>query len=286
MTIASSSMLVEMNISCWTGQRIDKTVTRQVTDDNSATTDAGQFRKNLMAGTSLRKELADYAAACRLRHNQLTMPWSDRGPRLLPTSLFFDYKAEMNGRQQYFDDKVTQFVRDYPTMQAQAQRALGALYNPDEYPSEEQVRSKFGFRLVFTPVPESGDFRLDLPTQELEEMRRQYDSAFDTRLAEAMREPWDRLHTTISAMTDKLTKVEAAPEGAVTRWHDTFIGNAAELCKMLTHLNLTKDPKLEQARRDLEKAIAGVDIDSVKEDPDVRSDMKAKLNGILKSYEW
>jgi hypothetical protein len=286
MTIASSSMLVEMNISCWTGQRIDKTVTRQVTDDNSATTDAGQFRKNLMAGTSLRKELADYAAACRLRHNQLTMPWSDRGPRLLPTSLFFDYKSEMNGRQQYFDDKVTQFVRDYPTMQAQAQQALGALYNPDEYPSEEQVRAKFGFRLVFTPVPESGDFRLDLPKQELEEMRRQYDSAFDSRLAEAMREPWDRLHTTISAMTDKLAKVEAAPDGAVTRWHDTFIGNAAELCKMLTHLNLTKDPKLEQARRDLEKAIAGVDIDSVKEDPDVRSDMKAKLDGILKQYEW
>lgn len=85
MTISSSSMLVELNISCWTGQRIDKTVTRQVTNDNSATADAGQFRKNLMAGTSLRKELADYAASCRLRHNQLTMPWADRGPRLLPS---------------------------------------------------------------------------------------------------------------------------------------------------------------------------------------------------------
>jgi hypothetical protein len=286
MTIASSSMLVEMNISCWTGQRIDKTVTRQVTDDNSATTDAGQFRKNLMAGTSLRKELADYAASCRLRHNQLTMPWSDRGPRLLPTSLFFDYKSEMNGRQQYFDDKVTQFVKDYPRLLAEAPKHLGALHNPDDYPSVEEVRSKFGFRLVFTPVPESGDFRLDLPKQELEDMRRQYDTAFDSRLAEAMREPWDRLHTTISAMTDKLSKVEAAPEGAVTRWHDTFIGNAAELCKMLTHLNLTKDPSLEQARRDLEKAIAGVDIDSVKEDPGVRTDLKDKLSGILKSYEW
>jgi len=101
-----------------------------------------------------------------------------------------------------------------------------------------------------------------------------------------MREPWDKLHKTISAMTDKLVKVEDAPDGAVTRWHDTFIGNAAELCKMLTHLNLTKDPKLEQARRDLEKAIAGVDIDDVKEDSGVRTDLKDKLNGILKSYEW
>lgn len=286
MTIASASMLVELNISCWTGQRIDKTVTRQVAHDNFATSDAGQFRKNLMAGTSLRKELADYAASCRLRHNQLTMPWSDRGARLLPTSLFFDYKAEMNGRQSYFNDKVTQFIRDYPTLQAQAKQALGDLYDPNDYPSPEEVRSKFGFRLVFSPVPESGDFRLDLPQQELAEMRAQYDAAFDNRLAEAMREPWDRLHTTISAMTDKLAKVEAAPDGTVTRWHDTFIGNAVEMCKMLTHLNITKDPTLEQARRDLERAIAGLDTDDVKEDPGVRSDLKSKLDTILKQYEW
>ena len=286
MSIASSSMLVELNISVWTANKVDKTVTRQVTDDNSATSDAGQFRKNLTAGSSLRKELADYAASCRLRHNQLTMPWADRGPRLLPTSLFFDYKAEMNGRQTYFEDKQEQFFRDYPRLLADAPKHLGALYDPEDYPSVEEVRSKFGFRLVFTPVPESGDFRLDLPKQELEEMRRQYDAAFDSRLADAMREPWDKLHKTLSGMTKKLSDVEAAPDGTVTRWHDTFIGNAAELCKMLTHLNLTKDPTLEQARRDLEKAIAGVDIDDVKEDPSVRTDLKDKLNGILKSYEW
>lgn len=117
-------------------------------------------------------------------------------------------------------------------------------------------------------------------------MRRQYDDAFDSRLADAMREPWDRLHKTLSAMTKKLADVEDAPDGATTRWHDTFIGNAAELCKMLTHLNLTKDPQLEAARRDLEKAIAGVDIDSVKEDSGVRSDMKTKLDAMLKQYEW
>ena len=286
MTISSSSMLVELNISVWTANKVDKTVTRQVTDDNSATMDAGQFRKNLTAGSSLRKELADYAAACRLRHNLLTMPWADRGPRLLPTSLFFDYKSEMNGRHSYFMDKSEAFFRDYPRLLVAAPKHLGAMYNPEDYPSVEEVRSKFGFRLVFTPVPESGDFRLDLPKQELDDMRRQYDDAFDSRLADAMREPWDRLHKTLSAMTKKLADVEDAPDGATTRWHDTFIGNAAELCKMLTHLNLTKDPQLEAARRDLEKAIAGVDIDSVKEDSGVRSDMKTKLDAMLKQYEW
>jgi hypothetical protein len=286
MTITSSSMLVELNISCWTAAKIDKRVTRKAAEDNNAIDSAGKYEKNLMAGSSLRKELADYAAACRLRHNQLTMPWCDRGPRLLPTSMFFDYKQEFGGRQTYFEDKIARFVREYPVLQKQAQQALGAMFNPEDYPSVEAVRNKFGFNMVFSPVPESGDFRLDMPAQDLAAMRAHYDAAFDSRLADAMREPWDKLHKTISAMTDKLVKVEAAPDGTVTRWHDTFIGNAAELCKMLTHLNLTKDPKLEQARRDLEKAIAGVDIDDVKEDSGVRTDLKDKLNGILKSYEW
>jgi len=286
MTITSSSMLVELNISCWTAAKIDKRVTRKAAEDNNAIDSAGKYEKNLMAGSSLRKELADYAAACRLRHNQLTMPWCDRGPRLLPTSMFFDYKQEFGGRQTYFEDKIARFVREYPVLQTQAQQALGAMFNPEDYPSVEAVRNKFGFNMVFSPVPESGDFRLDMPAQDLAAMRAHYDAAFDSRLADAMREPWDKLHKTISAMTKKLTDVEAAPDGAVTRWHDTFIGNAAELCKMLTHLNLTKDPKLEQARRDLEKAIAGVDIDDVKEDSGVRTDLKDKLNGILKSYEW
>jgi len=286
MTITSSSMLVELNISCWTAAKIDKRVTRKAAEDNNAIDSAGKYEKNLMAGSSLRKELADYAAACRLRHNQLTMPWCDRGPRLLPTSMFFDYKQEFGGRQTYFEDKIARFVREYPVLQTQAQQALGAMFNPEDYPSVEAVRNKFGFNMVFSPVPESGDFRLDMPAQDLAAMRAHYDAAFDSRLADAMREPWDKLHKTISAMTDKLVKVEDAPDGTVTRWHDTFIGNAAEMCKMLTHLNLTKDPSLEQARRDLEKAIAGVDIDDVKEDSGVRTDLKDKLNGILKSYEW
>jgi hypothetical protein len=200
--------------------------------------------------------------------------------------MFFDYKQEFGGRQTYFEDKIARFVREYPVLQTQAQQALGAMFNPEDYPSVEAVRNKFGFNMVFSPVPESGDFRLDMPAQDLAAMRAHYDAAFDSRLADAMREPWDKLHKTISAMTDKLVKVEAAPDGTVTRWHDTFIGNAAELCKMLTHLNLTKDPKLEQARRDLEKAIAGVDIDDVKEDAGVRTDLKDKLNTMLKQYEW
>jgi hypothetical protein len=283
MTISNAAMLVELNISVWTANKIDKDASRKVADDNNAAADAGHFRKNLMAGSHLRKEIADYAAGCRLWHNTRTMPWADRGPRLLPTSLFFDYKTEANARQAYFDNKVSEFLIAYPSLVRTAHNYLGDLFDPMDYPDTDEVRSKFGYRLVFSPVPDAGDFRLDLPKQELDAMRMQYESHANERVEAAMKEQWGKLHDMVSRMSEKLIEPEDEDK---RRWHDTFITNAQEMCAMLTHLNVTRDPTLEEARRGLERAIAGVEIDEIKESIDVREDVKGKLDAILKQYEW
>lgn len=286
MSIASSSMLVELNISVWTANKLDKRITESVLIANGATTaDAGQFRKNLMAGSTLRKDIADFAASCRLWHNTMTMPWADRGPRLLPTSLFLDYKAEANKRKAQFNHMVTHFIREYPQLEVIAKQNLGAFYDPNDYPTVREVEDKFGFRLVFTPLAETGDFRLDVAKEELDELRRQYDESINARVTEAMKSQWTKLHELLSRMSEKLTEPEGEEE-IKRRWHDTFITNAHEMCAMLTHLNITKDPELEQARQKLEQAMRGVGIDDIKEDPDVRADVKQKLDDILKNYSW
>jgi hypothetical protein len=171
MSITSSAVLVEMNISVWTANKLDKGATEGVLTSNGATSgDAAQVRKNLMAGTSARKEIADYAAGCRLWHNTRTLPWADKGARLLPTSLFLDYKAEANIRRDTFNQMVDKFIDNYPALVQTASNYMGTLFNQDDYPSPDTVREKFGYRLVFSPVPESGDFRLDLPAQDIREM--------------------------------------------------------------------------------------------------------------------
>lgn len=284
MSISSSSILAELNISVWTANKLDKRITNDVLVANGATNlDAGQFRKNLMSGTTLRKDIADFAASCRLWHNTTTLPWADRGARLLPTSLFLDYKAEANKRKARFDHMVQHFLLEYPKLQAQAQQHLGALYDPNDYPSAEEVASKFGFRMVFTPLPEAGDFRLDVANEELDILKKQYDAALNERLQDAMQSQWDKLHDMLTRMSEKLVEPEGDDK---RRWHDTFITNAHELCAMLGHLNITKDPKLDEAKRKLEQAMHGVDIDDIKDDELVRENVKSKLDAILKDYEW
>jgi hypothetical protein len=285
MSISSSAVLVELNISVWTANKLDKGATDIVLASNSASSGSAQVRKNLMAGTDKRKKIADYAARARLYHNQTTLSWSDKGARLLPTSLFMDYKSNMNVYQNNMTTMIEDFYANYADLIDLAKHHMGDLFNPYDYPSIEELRSKFGFRLVFSPLPEGGDFRLDIPKADMEELGEQYESAFNDRLKDAMREPWEKLHKTLVHISEKLTDVEGDDE-TKKRYHDTLITNAQELCGLLTHLNVTKDPMLETARRSLELTMLGVDIDAIKESPDVRSSVKAKVDDILKKFDW
>jgi hypothetical protein len=285
MSIASSAVLVELNISVWTANKLDKGATDTVLASNSASKDSAQVRKNLMAGTDKRKKIADYAAKIRLYHNQTTLSWSDKGARLLPTSLFMDYKSNMNVYQRNMTTMIDDFYANYADLIDLAKHHMGDLFNPYDYPSIDELRNKFGFRLVFSPLPEGGDFRLDIPKADMDELGEQYESAFNDRLKDAMREPWEKLHKTLVHISEKLTDVEGDDE-TKKRYHDTLITNAQELCGLLTHLNVTKDPMLETARRSLELTMLGVDIDAIKESPDVRSSVKAKVDDILKKFDW
>ena len=283
MSISSSAMLVEMNISVWTAALIDRKATDKATLDAHAVADAGKFRKNLLAGTSLRKDIADYAALCRTWHNGRTLPWSDKGVRLLPTSMFLEYKREADARANYFNAKVTKFVAEYPNLIDAARYNLGDLFNVGDYPSPEDVESKFAFRLVFSPVPEVGDFRIDVNSDDLTHLRDQYEAAYTDRVSDAMKTTWDKLHSTLLNMSEKLTE----PEGEQTKqFRSTFVTNAQDMCQLLSHLNITKDPTLETARQALEKAIRGVDVEDIRKDEIARSDLKANVDSVLGQFDW
>jgi hypothetical protein len=283
MSISSSALLVELNISVWPASKLDREVTDKVNSDAGAVRGASQTKKNLFAGTSLRKDISDFAARVRLYHNKHTLPWADKGERMLPTALFMDYKQTMNGFEQTFNMMCQNFFIEYPRLVAEAPQALKGLYKAEDYPDITDVKLKFGFKRTVKPVPEAGDFRLDIPAYDLEEMRSEFMSQQDRKLAEAMREPWERLHKMLVGISEKLTDVD---EDGKKRYHDTLITNPIELCGLLTKLNVTNDPKLEEARRQLELAMVTADIEDIKEDADARSDLKSKVDDILKRFEW
>jgi len=284
MSIASSAVLVELNISVWPANKVDREMTETVNTNASAVRDASQTRKNLFAGTTLRKDIEKLAARIRLYHNQNTLPWADKGQRLLPTKLFMEYKQTMNNYEVQFSQLCSNFFVEYPRLVAEAQQHLGTMYRAEDYPDLEDVRMKFGFRKAFDPIPESGDFRLDVSAQDLEEVKAGYEAKFDERLAEAMRTPWERLHTVLTSMSEKLKDEDGVD--SKKRYHDSLVTNAQDLVGLLDKMNITNDPKLEEARKQLELTMLGADIETIKESSHARESMKNKVDAILQKFEW
>ena len=240
MSISASAVLVELNISVWPASKIDREITSQVNASASAHKDASQTKKNLFAGTSLRADIEKFAARVRLYNNQHTLPWADKGERMLPTKLFMEYKQTMNGYERTFEMLCDNFFDQYETLVQEAKVNLGAMYKAEDYPDLTEVRSKFSFRRSVKPLPEAGDFRLDVPANDLEEMKLAYEAQYAEKLADAMRTPWERLHEVLLGMSKKL---EDSGDGK-KRYHDSLLSNPLELCELLTKLNVTNDPKL------------------------------------------
>ena len=288
----SDCVLIDLNIGVWTGRKLDKKVSEEIDSAKGTKSRAGNYHKHLLAGTQKLEQLQKLVGTIRTWHYDQTICWSDGGSRLLPMANFFDYKASLNSFERQFNDAVEDFLREYPQLVSAAAFQLGALFDRDEYPEVETLRNKFKFRYAMTPLPTAGDFRIQAGEEVKRDLARQYEDHFNNKLQEAMKELWGRLHEVLSHMSTKLADAaqpRVGKDGEENRtqiFRDSLITNAVDLCGLLTRLNVTNDPKLEKARKDLESVIAGVDPKSVRESDAVRHSVKKKVDDILSAFNF
>lgn len=288
-TIATSAMLVDLNIHSWTASIIDRSISDEVNVVKNAKAQAAKVTKNLFAGTSLLADINKFDARIRLWHQHNTLPWADRGSRLLPSSQFFEYKQMLTHFERTRSDMVMRFVDEYDELVKQAENVLGDMYVATDYPEKEKIAGHFIFRYSFLPVPTAGDFRVDVGNEALDELRAQFDSAVEGRIQAGVKDVHDRLRDSLLHMSTKLdefTEVGADGKTKKKRIHDSMLLNARELCDVLRHLNLTNDGKLEEARRRFSAVVNSVDTEDLKESEDARERVKSEVDDILSKFNF
>ena len=287
MSISASAVLVDLNISIWTARKLDKKVSEEINVAKNTTTNAGNYSKNLLAGSGTLAEINKYAAGIRHWHNTQTLPWSDNGTRMLPMANFMEYKQGLNTRIQTLQTLFDKFYIEYPQLVNDAANKLGSLFDVSEYPDLDTVKSKFRCKYIFSPMPEAGDFRIDAENDLKRELSEQYEEEKNIKLTEAMNEAWNRLHDVLLHMSERMEDtVDEKGEKVRKKFRDSVLENPAELCGLLTKLNVTKDPHLEDARKMLEASIAGVDIKDLRDSEAKRVEVKQKVDDILKKFNW
>jgi len=282
-SIASSAVLVTLTISVWTGRKMDKKISAEIDADHSTQVRAGNYHKALMAGAQELEAVNKYAGASRSWHSQKTLPWSDGGERVVPTVILFDHKAELATRRREYYHLVNEFLGAYDTLVQGAQFRLGSLFNADEYPPRDVVASKFDFRYVFSPLPTSGDFRVDSGNEGLKERKQQFDSNQDRYIQQAMLDVWLRVKDVAERLSNQLRVDDSGGKGKL---YQSTLDGALELCEMLRSMNLTKDPELEQVRKNLQMTLQGVDLKELKKDEQVRLSVKSEIDDLISKFNF
>lgn len=283
-TLTSSALLVDLVIRGWTATKQDREVSDEVGQSKGATTPkAGVYQKNLLAGSSHLDNISKYAAVIRKWHAWATLPWSDSGTRLLPAIKFQEYMAQLGAYEAEYNRRVAEFVNEYTLLIQAAQFSLGSMFKASDYPDPSEIPAKFELRSAVYPLPDTGDFRVDIGNQGLNELREQFQKQQDTRLNQAMGEVRDRIKEALNKISKQLRVDEDGKKGRI---HDVTIETALELCDALDGFNLTRDPELDKLKHDMRVVLTGYETAELRKDDVVRHYMKTEVDSLLEKFSW
>jgi hypothetical protein len=279
-SISSSAMLVELNISVWTGRKFDKVVSQEIDTAKQTTTRAGNYHKNLIADEPIFTNIGKFQGNARTYHYHATMPWSDSGMRLLTTPMYFDYHKTVSQMEMDFDNLVIMALNDYPNMILRAKHRLGDLFNEHDYPDVDDLRNKYRFSVKFSPVPDVGDWRVDIGNDAQQVLKESYANAYSANLELAYKDIWTRTHEALLNMSSKLSGNNKQI------FRDSLVSNVKDMVDLLDKFNVTDDPKMKEAKAKIQSALVGITPDALREDDDLRLDTKSKVDELLKEFSW
>lgn len=308
-TIASAAMIGNLNISSWEARIQDKATKEEVLATKGARSKrAASVSKHLFSECPALDAIKALRGEAYLWFRKETMPWDDNGGRLITTKRYLNTMDQAAKYEQRFNALVNAFLGVYQTEISKQAFENGALFDRSEYPSEDEVRAKFRFALNVSPVPTSGDFRVDIGHEAAKQLAEQYERLAAERMSAALAEPWQRIKDQVLWVKERMEAVLAYDPDAVEeqlvldpdgktidikitkkrrpKLYDSMLENGLELCKTLSDFNITNDPRLEEARRELEAALTRVDMDSLKESPELQKATKTAMENILDKFSF
>lgn len=273
--LQNKAMLVNLTISGWDATRYDKSVSAEVEKAHDAT-DAGRYNKRLIDKAHL-ATITTLAGQLRQYHYSRTLPWTDKGHRLLPSALFMEYRQDMAALKNQFNKAVNEFLVLYPQLVQDARVRLKTMFQPTDYPDVANLRAKFDVDLEFMPVPDVADFRVEISAEERDEIREQITQSVNAKQAKAVKDCWGRVREVVSRIADQCGNKKG-------RIYDSLMENAQDLVNVLSGLNITGDPELTAVEQGIRSLIVSPDLirtsqTTRKRVADTAAEILAKLPG-------
>lgn len=278
--LASSCLLVKFTCGWWAGKASDKRVTEDAQQQAGAKHGSGKYVKDLMSNSDALKAVKTCGGDTRNNiHYALTQPFADRGPRLL-TNMNYQgiggakgYHYLMTEAQAKFYNLRDSFMLAYDQDRYDAQHILGAMFDPNNYPTAEEIESQFHFSFAYEFLPDSGTLIQDIESETMDAIQAEVKKAYAIKIVAAEANLVKRLDDAMQVLSKQIDWGDS--EKAV-RIYEKGVQDVLALTDMLS-TGVTVNPVLNDIRDHLDDCMRGVSADSLKKDAHQRAATKKNL---------
>lgn len=251
--LASNYMLASLVIPKWGGTKKDDEATAELLRQKGAVGDAATVVKKLLAGND--KELEDCKAAfdrIRTWFYANSLPWtigegSRRGSRLVGVTQVMTFLRDFANLKRQAEEALDKFLDVYDVAVQNTATSLAGLYRPSEYPTKDQLRSKFGAFLDIVPMPAVSDYdRVAIPGAMASGLKNLYEKKAQRQVETAVDDCQARLVKELERMSTQLGKVA---DGKDARLHQSLIDNMKTVASLAESLGPLRPELQDVAKR-------------------------------------
>ena len=215
-------------------------------------------------------------------HREHTLPYIDKGPRILPNTQYDDYTKAMRERIDNLDGLMQRHLPQYALYvqmdidyRSGGAAATTKRANVADYPTVDQFKASMGFDLRFSPLPDAKHFLFDISDHDMQ--------VFMDAQADALRAANEdvvlRMLEPLQHLVAKLGR-PIGTEGSVFR--DSAVQNVTDGLEMARRLAIDPSPALLALMDGLHQDLAKLNTTWLRESPTARHDAARRLDQIAR----
>jgi hypothetical protein len=267
--------MVSVSLGAWSGRKVDRSVTQDVTDRWGAKSGTGAYTKVLLPGDVL-DEIYGLDGQIRNWVYSVTVPWMDGGLRMLPASFYMNFAQKMSEFRMQREALVDRLVAVYEELKSKAREDLGGMYCENDYPSTGAIRGRFYMNVVVMPLPEHDQYgRYEITDEEKRLLEREYRERMRRSVDEALRDLLSRLKGALERFHERMEDPDKI-------FKNSLVENLRVLVReTIPRLNMFEDRALETLRREVEERLGALDPDALRKDTALRKNAANAARQIL-----
>ena len=279
-------MLVSVDISVWSATKQDRGISDEVTTSKNADKSAGRYVKNLLANHPKHKAVVNYRQTIYNWLQRRTYRWN-QSQQLLPSIDVPKFKQEYHEHELVFHSLVEALVNDYDGIVSDMAFKQGDMFNRADYPSAEQVKTKFSLNLYVSEVP-TNDFRCGIAKDIADDLFTTLSNQAQGIIDSIAQEQSERMVEVMESISHCCGVDESEVNGEVRtkrrKIYEGTLQKARDYVESFKRFNLKNDSGLELARASLEKVLNGVKAEDIRDSDAVRHHVKEGIDDILSKF--